>query len=282
MQQNEKNTLYYPLTNEDFLAGYKTYVCPLDRWQSLLTSSVASMNSLMVELIKCKQDDTITKKLINQRQLDQSMLRFARIYTDKNGEYHRDKESVAYSSVMKESKTHQLDGQISVLSLLFVGYGEVAVEHMGPRYGVMHEKEMTFVLLKGRVMKDALKIVLTEQTTRRSITIDNFTLNGTVAYFLMPACTYSQNDRVTVDICVYYRKELLQKAPYTYLNMSDRKCLIRKGMYLNAYLIFVLEHGIVGDVANSIHVNRQKLPIVVEKALKSSPPKRLQPRKKTC
>ncbi len=58
----------------------------------------------MIELIKSKQDDVITKKLIRLRQLDQSMLRFTRIYRNKDGKYVRDINNEEYSCIMSESK----------------------------------------------------------------------------------------------------------------------------------------------------------------------------------
>jgi len=62
----------------------------------------------MIELIKSKQDDVITKKLIRLRKLDQSMLCFTRIYRDENGEYRRDIDSQEYSCIMTESKKENI------------------------------------------------------------------------------------------------------------------------------------------------------------------------------
>ncbi len=62
----------------------------------------------MIELIKSKQDDVITKKLIRLRKLDQSMLCFTRIYRDENGEYRRDINSQEYSCIMTESKKENI------------------------------------------------------------------------------------------------------------------------------------------------------------------------------
>jgi hypothetical protein len=58
----------------------------------------------MIEYIKAKQDETITKELIRTRQLDQSMLRFTRFYQDEKNAYIRDDSSVEYSCLMSESK----------------------------------------------------------------------------------------------------------------------------------------------------------------------------------
>jgi hypothetical protein len=59
--------------------------------------------SFMIEFIKSKQDETITKELIKTRELDQSMLRLTRIFEEKSN-FQRDESSVAYSCVMTESK----------------------------------------------------------------------------------------------------------------------------------------------------------------------------------
>ena len=56
----------------------------------------------MVELIKRKQNDEITKELIRSRQLENSMLRFARIYQGEDGKMHRDDHSEEFSTVMTE------------------------------------------------------------------------------------------------------------------------------------------------------------------------------------
>lgn len=64
--------------------------------------------SFMIELIKRKQDDVITKSVIRARKLDQSMLRFARIYRDENGDLLRDNDSEVYSRIMQESENQIL------------------------------------------------------------------------------------------------------------------------------------------------------------------------------
>ena len=66
------------------------------------------MHRFMIELIKGKQDDVITKKVIQHRKLNQSMLRFTRLFIDETGELKSDMESVAYSDVLTESKANHL------------------------------------------------------------------------------------------------------------------------------------------------------------------------------
>jgi hypothetical protein len=58
--------------------------------------------SFMIEYIKGKQDDNITKDVIKTRQLEQSMLRFTRFYQIDDGSYQPDTTSVAYSCIMSE------------------------------------------------------------------------------------------------------------------------------------------------------------------------------------
>jgi hypothetical protein len=58
--------------------------------------------SFLIEFIKPKQDDNITKDLIKTRQLEQSMLRFTRFYEISDGSYQRDESSTEYSCLMTE------------------------------------------------------------------------------------------------------------------------------------------------------------------------------------
>jgi hypothetical protein len=55
-----------------------------------------------MELIKSKQDDVITKDLIRTRQLENSILKFTRIFQLGKGNFQRDEGSTEYSSVMSE------------------------------------------------------------------------------------------------------------------------------------------------------------------------------------
>jgi len=57
-----------------------------------------------IEYIKSKQDDIITKELIQERQLNQSKLCFTRYFQIADGSYKKDEASIAYSSVMSEGK----------------------------------------------------------------------------------------------------------------------------------------------------------------------------------
>jgi len=159
----------------------------------------------MIEYIKRKQEGNITKDLIKTRQLEQSMLRFTRIFQDEKNTYQRDDNSVEYSCIMNEA------------------YGDVAVEHMGPRCGPMGGIERAYALLKGRFSKDDITVFVTEDVTgwRQQIPI---TKNGNLIYFFMPAYPYSQYDRAATNIIIYCKGEELYQSTYLYSRSLDRKC----------------------------------------------------------
>ncbi|CAF1096222.1 unnamed protein product [Adineta ricciae] len=183
-KQHEPNILYFRLTNEDFRNGYKTF---------------------MLELIKSKQDEVITKELIKTRQLDQSMLRFTRVFQLGKGDYQRDEGSVEYSSIMMEA------------------YGDVDIEHMGPRCGPMKGQEMLYMVFKGRLSKADLKIEVNEPVTGWRYVVTSFTKNGNVVYFLMPAFPHPQFDTIRANIVVFCKDEELTQSIYLYKKSLDEE-----------------------------------------------------------
>jgi hypothetical protein len=182
-RQNESHTLYFCLTAEDFKNGFKSF---------------------MIEYIKSKQDGTITKDLIKTRQLEQSMLRFTRIFQSEQHTFQRDDESAEYSGIMSEA------------------YGDVAVEHMGPRFAPMGGNERAYALLKGRFSKDDVTVFITEDTTgwRQQVPI---TKNGNLVYFVIPPFPYSQFDRAVTNIFMYYKGEEFHQAPFIYKGSLDEE-----------------------------------------------------------
>lgn len=158
----------------------------------------------MIEYIKPKQEGNITKELIKNRQLDQSLFRFTRIYqTDKNT-FERDDNSVGYSCLMTES------------------YGDVGVEHMGPKFGPICGNERVYALLKGHFAKDDLTVIVTEDITgwQQQVPI---TKSAQLVNFFMPPYPYSQFDRALTNITIYYKGEELCQSPYLYKGSLDRK-----------------------------------------------------------
>ena len=160
----------------------------------------------MIEYIKGKQEGDITKDLIRTRQLEQSMLRFTRIFQADKNTYQRDENSVEYSSLMTEA------------------YGDVSVEHMGPRFGPIAGNETVYAVVKGRAAKDDITVIVSEGTTgwRQQVPI---TKNGTLVYFRTPTFPYSQYNRAATNITMYYKGEELYQFAYLYSGSLDRKCI---------------------------------------------------------
>lgn len=160
--------------------------------------------SFMIEYIKSKQDDNITKGLIKTRQLEQSMLRFTRIFQSEKDNYQRDESSTEYSCIMSEA------------------YGDIGVEHMGPKFGPMSGNERLYVLVKGRISKDDITIMITEDVTNWRQQVP-FTKNGNLIYFSMPPYPYSQYNRAVTNITIYYKGEELYQSPFVYKGALDGK-----------------------------------------------------------
>lgn len=182
-RQNESHTLYFCLTKEDITNGYKSF---------------------MIEYIKSKQDGTITKELIKNRELEKSILRFTRIYQSDKNTFLRDENSVEYSTIMTEA------------------YGDVGVEHMGPKFGPMCGNERVYALVKGRIMKDDLAVFVKEEMTgwRQQI---SFTKNGNFIYFNMPQFPYSQFERALTTVTIYYKGDELFQSPFVYKGSLDQE-----------------------------------------------------------
>ncbi|CAM4854335.1 unnamed protein product [Rotaria socialis] len=178
------NALFFRVTKEDFLNKQKTF---------------------MIEIIKSKQDNNITKELIRTRQLEHSMFRFTRHFQVGKGDFQCDEGSTEYSCIMSEA------------------YGDVEVEHMGPRYGPMCGQEMVYAVLKGRILKNDLKIEIVQYSSGWTYSVQNFTKNGNIIYFLMPAVPHQQCDTVTVDIIIYYKGLELYQSPYLYKGSLDQE-----------------------------------------------------------
>ncbi|CAF1019756.1 unnamed protein product [Adineta steineri] len=151
-----------------------------------------------------KQSDVITKEVIRSRQLDQSMLRIARIFRVGKDELQRDEGSVVHSNVMTEA------------------YGDVEIEHMGPRYGPMGGLEMVYIVLKGQVLKNDIKIEINEPCFNWNYSVENFTKNGKVIYFQMPPFPYRGYETVKANIIILYKGEELFQSPYLYKGSLDQ------------------------------------------------------------
>ena len=81
---------------------------------------------------------------------------------------------------------------------------------------------MIYIVLKGRILKNELKISIVEHLTGWKYLVENFTKNGNIIYFPMPSFPYPHSDTITVNISIYYREEELSQVSYLYKGSLDR------------------------------------------------------------
>jgi len=184
IKQNDSNILYFRLSNEDFSRGYKIF---------------------QMELIKSKQDEVITKKLIRLRKLDQSMLRFRRIFQNKHGMLQHDAESIEYSCAMIES------------------YGEVSVEFISPKYSPMCGDELMFISLKGRFVKDDIHVFINTDLDSNHVQITKICINGNILYFKIPPVLSQYNGRINANVKVFFKNDLIHQSTFFYTSFLDHE-----------------------------------------------------------
>lgn len=107
---------------------------------------------------------------------------------------------------------------------------------MGPKYGPISGNEQVYTLLKGRITKDELTVLVTENSTgwRRQLP---FTKNGNLIYFSMPPYPLPGVDQGVINITICYRGEELHQSPYIYQGSLDRKELL---CLFDLYLFYCL------------------------------------------
>ena len=59
----------------------------------------------MFEYVKSRQTDVLTRRVVKERQLEKSKLRFRRIFQNANHEFVDDPDSISYSNIMTERNT---------------------------------------------------------------------------------------------------------------------------------------------------------------------------------
>ena len=176
----------------------------------------------MIELIKSRQDEMITKELIRQRKLDQSMLRFTRFFRNENGVFQRDVDSEEYSCIMTESKKDNVFSMNKKFNICSIDYGDIIVEHVGPQYGPMCGQQTMFFVFKGRITKDDISITITEPITEWSQNIENFTINSSCIYFSMPAFPFPHITRVNASLQIFCKEQPIHQSTYLYTSVLDR------------------------------------------------------------
>lgn len=65
---------------------------------------VVEFISFLIQFIKTKQNDRITKRVIKDRELYRSMLRFTRCFITADDSFQIDESSTEYSCIMTECK----------------------------------------------------------------------------------------------------------------------------------------------------------------------------------
>ncbi len=120
----------------------------------------------------------------------------------------------------------------------FIDYGDVAVEHTGPRYGPMCGQEMVFVVLRGRIVKDEISVIISEQKTSWSQEIQEFTLNGNVIYFIMPPFPSPQITPVQANIKIYFQNRQIHESKYLYMSTIDRMFILFLPNIISLYILF--------------------------------------------
>ncbi|CAF1094917.1 unnamed protein product [Adineta steineri] len=186
VKQNESNTIYYDVTNDDLVKGYKSY---------------------KIEFVKCKQDGKIiTKEKIKQRQLNESKLRFTRFYRTDNGSYVPDTTTIIYSDQMKED------------------YGKFSVKDIFPLYGPLRSHQKVCIETKGPPSEDfknnfLINIIINDMNW--SYQIEEFNKNGNIVTFYMPVPPNLPMNHVEATINIGYEQNVIYQANYLYISGLD-------------------------------------------------------------
>lgn len=111
-------------------------------------------------------------------------------------------------------------------------YGDVAIDHMGPRYGPMAGNERVYAVVKGRVNKEDLTVFVHEVLTgwREQIA---FTKTGNVLFFAMPRYPSLQRARAVVTITICYQGAELYESNFVYKDALDgeKRAMSRRRRY---------------------------------------------------
>ncbi len=99
-------------------------------------------------------------------------------------------------------------------------------------------QEMVFIVLKGRVLKDEISIIISEQTKSWSQKIQEFTLNGNVIYFMMPPFPYPQITPVKANINIHFKNQKLHESEYLYMSTIDRMFILFLSNIISLYILF--------------------------------------------
>ncbi|CAF3331976.1 unnamed protein product [Rotaria socialis] len=194
---NEPHSLYFHLTEKDYEKGEKSF---------------------LIEYIKSKQEGEITKDLINERQLHQSMLRYTRFYLNADDHYQSDDASTVYSSTMTEH------------------YGDFTIEDIFPLYGPMCGNQKVCIETKGTTGKDFknnFSIIISCAEMQLSHRVQNWNKNGSNLTFRMPPFPPTDQSRAKVDLMIQYKQKIIYQTDYIYTKKLDEELIEQSGCESN-------------------------------------------------
>jgi hypothetical protein len=156
------------------------------------------------------------------------MLRFTRTYFDKDGVYHRDEASTAYSCQMIESKKTNFHIRPFIEFLYSLEYCDVTVTHINPKHGPLGGHQQLNMVVTGLKAQDRniLSFEIVEKTYGWTYSIKEFDVVGNSIFFKMPAFPYSSTDNILTSILVYYDGEAIHESPFVYIPMLDRMYIL--------------------------------------------------------
>ncbi|CAF1000064.1 unnamed protein product [Adineta steineri] len=187
----ESNKLCFHVTDDDVAKGFKSY---------------------LIEFVKCKQDEQITKEVIKDRQLNKSKLRFTRYYQTTDGSYERDESSVIDTIVMTEE------------------YGKFRVEDIFPLDGPMQSKRKICIETKGPLPNDFktnLVVNIIGNDINWSRKGEEIKKNGNNFSFDMPVLPNVHMNRLDAKINIEYKQNLIYQANYLYISSLDRELSVK-------------------------------------------------------
>ncbi|CAF1214092.1 unnamed protein product [Adineta steineri] len=188
----ESNKLCFHITDDDIAKGFK--------------------RCYLIEFVKCKQDDQITKEVIKERQLNKSKLRFTRYYQTTDGSYERDESSIIDSIVMTEE------------------YGKFRVEDVFPLDGPMQSKRKICIETKGPLPNDFktnLVVNIIGNDINWSRKGDEIKKNGNNFSFEMPVLPNVHMNRLEAKINIEYKQNQIYQANYLYISSLDRELSVK-------------------------------------------------------
>ena len=103
-------------------------------------------------------------------------------------------------------------------------YGDVSVEHIGPKYGSNNGHEKVFIVFKGRVIKENISLKIVEPISRVYHPISEFSLNANIICFTIPLIeTVAMQPITTIEIHLFYDQELLAQSIFTFVDLIKGK-----------------------------------------------------------